>query len=431
MATSRPNEMSLADAARALRDGSLTSVDLVTACLERIDSREDVVGAWECVDRDGALAEARRRDATSGDGVLHGIPIAVKDIIDTVDMATTCGSPIYRDRRPQWDASCVALARRAGAIPLGKTVSTEFAYFAPGKTANPRNPAHTPGGSSSGSAAAVADMMVPAAFGTQTAASIIRPASYCGVVGYKPSFATFSLAGVKAFAESFDTLGLITRTVEDAALMRAALLGVVPPPSLNGHGRAPRIGVCRTSHWMEAEPATQAAIAGAAEAFARAGAHVGEATLPQWFEGLVDLHKLMMAYEAARSLAYEYDRHGAMLSPQLRALIELGMRQPREAYAAACADARRGRDELALRMSAWDVLLTPSAKGEAPRGLDATGDPVFSRMWTLLQVPSVTLPGMTGPSGLPVGVQLVGALGEDDTLLSLAKWAESAIAAAH
>jgi Asp-tRNA(Asn)/Glu-tRNA(Gln) amidotransferase A subunit family amidase len=424
----RANELGLAEAARAIREGSLTCVGLLEACLERIDARDKLIAAWECIDPDGAMAEARRLDKMKPDGLLHGIPLAVKDVIDTADMATRCGSAIYDGRRPRWDASCVALVRRAGAIPLGKTVSTEFAYFAPGKTANPRNPAHTPGGSSSGSAAAVADMMVPGGFGTQTAASIIRPAAYCGVVGYKPSFGEFSLAGIKPFAESFDTLGLITRSVEDLTLLRAALLGQFSAPALEWKGRAPRIGLCRTLYWHHAEAATQRAIEDAAETLARSGAHVDDATLPQSFDALVDTHKLMMAYEAARSLAYEYDAHGARLSPQLKALIEEGMRCPREAYVKACMDARRARDELALRTQSWDALLTPSATAEAPRGLGSTGDPLFGRMWTLLHVPCITLPGMLGPAGMPIGVQLVGAFGGDEQLLALAKWAAPLIA---
>jgi amidase len=420
------NQLGLFEAAQAIRAGKISSTDLVQACLDRIAQREPELHAWAWLDPDAALAAARQADQQPVRGPLHGLPIAVKDIIDTTDMPTECGSPIYRGRRPSNDAACVAMARRSGAVVLGKTITTEFAYFAPGPTANPRNLAHTPGGSSSGSAAAVADTLVPAAFGTQTAASLIRPASFCGVVAYKGSFGEFSLAGIKPFAASFDTLGVITRHVIDAQWMRWAMLGI---PAAEADTKAwegtPRIGVCHTPWWQQADPDCQAVIEVAALQLARKGAKVSQATLPSHFGQLADTHKLIMAYEAAQSLCFEHDRFPDKLSPQLQSLLEDGLQISRARYLAAQQLAATARHEFQAWKIDWDILLTPSAVGTAPRGLHATGDPLFSRMWTLLGVPSVTVPGYTGQLGLPIGVQLIGDFREDDKLLAMARWVEA------
>ena len=410
--------------ADAVRQGRLRSVDLVQACLERIAEREPLVHAWAWLDPEAALARARELDRRPPSGPLHGVPIAVKDIIDTVDMPTECGSPIYRGRRPDWDASCVALARRSGALVLGKTVSTEFAYFAPGPTANPRNLLHTPGGSSSGSAAAVADGMVPAGFGTQTAASVTRPASFCGVVGYKASLGDFNLAGIKSFAPSFDSLGSLTRDVADAQWLRSALLGESLSLDNSVWSGAPRIGLCRTPWWEQADPDCQRAIESAAQQLARGGAVISEAVLPPPFGQLAQHHKTIMAWEAARSLAFEYDTHKGQLSPQLRQLLDDGLAIERSVYLGVMDAMAAAKTIFEDWMHPWDVLLAPSAMGAAPAGLHATGDPLFSRMWTLLGVPSVTLPGATARNGLPVGVQLVCRFRDDEQLLAIARWAE-------
>jgi Asp-tRNA(Asn)/Glu-tRNA(Gln) amidotransferase A subunit family amidase len=420
-------DLGLFEMAEAVRQGQLRSVDLVEACLERIARREAQVHAWAWLDPAAALASARQRDQQPPAGPLHGVPIAVKDIMDTVDMPTGYGSPIYQRNRPSWDASCVAMARRAGAVILGKTVSTEFAYFAPGSTANPRNLLHTPGGSSSGSAAAVADGMVPAGFGTQTAASVTRPASYCGVVGYKASLGGFNLAGIKAFAPAFDSLGTLTRDVHDAQWLRWALLGKPGSPDGGMRSTTPRIGICRTPWWAGADPDCQRAIESAAQALAAAGALVADVELPVHFDQLATHHKTLMAYEAAHSLAFEYDSHKAALSPQLRQLIEDGMAVRREQYLATQQIAALAREQFAHWMNDWDALLAPSATGAAPLGLYATGDPLFSRMWTLLGLPSVTLPGASAANGLPIGVQLICRIGEDEQLLATARWAEPLI----
>src|SRR6516162_8852421 len=278
METAMPDLRSLTarDAARQIAERRITAEELAAACLDRIAAHEAVVGAWQYLDREAALAAARRRDAEPPSGPLHGVPIAVKDLIDTVDMPTAYGSSIYRGHRPAADASCVALVRAAGAVVLGKTVTTEFACFTPGHTANPRNPAHTPGGSSSGSAAAVADGMVPLAFGSQTAGSIIRPAAFCGCIGYKPSFGVLPRAGAKMLADSLDTIGAMARDVEDAAFFAGVLSERPALRHLAMPGKAPRFGLYRTPMWDEAEPATAAALDTAREALEREGAAVAE-----------------------------------------------------------------------------------------------------------------------------------------------------------
>src|SRR6516164_8047519 len=300
-----PRSLTVREAARQIAERRLTAEALAAAYLDRIEARETMVGAWQYLDRERALADARRRDAEPTRGPLHGIPIAVKDLIDTVDMPTAYGSSIYRGHRPAADASCVALARAAGAVVLGKTVTTEFAAFTPGKTANPRNPAHTPGGSSSGSAAAVADGMAPLAFGTQTAGSIIRPAAYCGCIGYKPSFGLINRAGVKPLADSLDTLGLFAGNVADAAFFagvlaeRPALRHLAPP------AQPPIFGLCRTPMWDAAEPETAAALDRGRAALEAVGAEVEELAVAPEHRGLNAAQDTIMGYEMAQALADE------------------------------------------------------------------------------------------------------------------------------
>ncbi len=426
---SEPHTLGLFAAAQAIREGRLRAVDLVQSCLDRIGAREPQIHAWAWLDPAAALAAAQAVDRLPARGPLHGVPIAVKDIIDTVDMPTECGSPIYRGRRPGADASCVALARRAGALVLGKTVTTEFAYFAPGPTANPHRLQHTPGGSSSGSAAAVADCMVPAGFGTQTAASVTRPASFCGVTGYKSSLGEFSLAGIKPFAASFDSLGSLTRGVVDAQWLRWALLGEQHAIDAACITAAPRVGLCHTPWWDQAAPDCQHALDSVARQLSTRGASVSAADLPAHFAGLDQVHKTIMAYEAARSLAFENDRHHDTLSPQMRRLLADGMAVERAQYLGALETGAAAQREFADWRSRWDVLLSPSAVGEAPAGLGATGDPLFSRMWTLLGVPTVTLPLGRGATGLPIGVQLIGGMRGDEHLLACARWVEDHVSA--
>jgi amidase len=424
-----PTSLSVREAAREIAARRLGAEEYAAAWLDVIASREKTVGAWQYLDREQALAAARRRDRQGSGGPLHGIPIAVKDLLDTADMPTTYGSPIYASHRPAADASCVALARAAGAVVLGKTVTTEFAAFTPGKTANPHNPAHTPGGSSSGSAAALAAGMVPLAFGTQTAGSIIRPACYCGVVGYKPSFGLIARAGVKALADSLDTIGCMARSVEDAAFFigvltdRRALREVSAP-------LPPRFGICPTPVWEEAEPAAVAALDQARAALLAAGAEVADVAVPVEHRGLAAAQDTIMRFEMARSLAWEREERAAELSPALARMLDAGITIGPDDYDAAKAEVAAARARLDEFFGEHAVILVPAAPGEAPAGLGNTGNPVFNRMWTALGVPCVTLPVRRGERGLPTGVQLVGRLGDDARLMASARFAERALAEA-
>jgi Asp-tRNA(Asn)/Glu-tRNA(Gln) amidotransferase A subunit family amidase len=414
------NTLSAVEAARQIAAKKITSEALVRDCLERIAAREDEVAAWEYLDRDAALEQARAADAGPSRGLLHGLPVGVKDLIDTVDMPTAYGTPVYAGHRPAWDAACVALTRAAGGIVIGKTVTTEFAGMYPGKTRNPRHPGHTPGGSSSGSAAAVADYMVPLAFGTQTAGSVIRPAAFCGVVGYKPSFGLISRVGVKALSDTLDTVGTIARTVPDAALLAAAVSGRAD--LLVGRPLAAplRVGICRTYEWKQALPETVAAFERAAETLAAAGITVKEIKLPPTYANLVQAQSDIQLTEQAQSLAHERLRHWPRLSERLRGNLDAGLKVAHERYDAAQTLARNCRRSLTEVFADCDVLLAPSAPGAAPEGLAMTGDPLFSRIWTLLRVPCVSIPVAAAANGLPVGLQVIGAFGSDAQTLAAA-----------
>jgi Asp-tRNA(Asn)/Glu-tRNA(Gln) amidotransferase A subunit family amidase len=356
------------------------------------------------------------------------LPIGVKDIIDTVDMPTEHGSPIYRGNRPFADAACIALLRSAGATMLGKTVTTEFANRFPGATVNPHNPSHTPGGSSSGSAAAVADFQVPAALGTQTGGSVIRPSAFCGVIGYKPSFGEFSRSGIKLQCHNLDTLGLLCRDLDDVALLRAALIAM-PLRKVDRTSAVPRIGLCRTPAWDAAEPATQRLIESTAARLGAAGAKVSEVSFAPAFADILEHHRRVFNFEAARNYAYEYERHHEQVSQVLRdTVLRPGRELPLSAYVEALETAERFRAHLDDIFAEVDLLLTPSAAGEAPEGLGSTGDPSFNGLWTLGWTPCVTLPAGNGPRGLPLGIQLIGKRFEDEALLDKAAWVERHIA---
>ncbi len=420
--------LSATDAARLIAAGSITSEQLVSACLDRIAARDGEIGAWAHCDPEAAIAQARAVDRAGAKGVLGGVPVGFKDVVDSADMPSEYNSPIYRGYRPRADAACVALVRRAGGIVLGKTVTTEFAWRVPAHTRNPHNPAHTPGGSSSGSAAAVADFMVPLAFGTQTGGSTIRPAAFCGIVGYKPSFGAINRAGLKALAESLDTIGILARTVEDCALLAHAVSARVLPDFAAGIARAPRIGLCRTARWRDASPDTQALLEASAARLSRKGAAVREFDLPGDFDRLYEDQVLIMNYEGAHALAWERLQQAELLSDDLRETFAAAQATPREKYEEAMRHARRCRALLAACFADCDVLLTPSAPGEAPAGITSTGSSLFNRTWTLLGVPCVTLPAGRGASGLPLGVQLVAGYDEDRRLLLSAEWARRALA---
>jgi Asp-tRNA(Asn)/Glu-tRNA(Gln) amidotransferase A subunit family amidase len=413
--------------AQKVASGELSCQAVVQAYLDRAQERQPVVQAFCSLDADFALAQARRLDARglSGSfgplGALHGLPLGVKDLLDSADLPTTYGSPLYAGHRPQSDAAAVALCRDAGAVVLGKTVSTELAYFHPGPTRNPHALTHTPGGSSSGSAAAVADGQVPLALGTQTAGSIIRPAAFCGVVGFKPSWGRVPLAGAKSLSPSQDVVGGFARTVRDVALLGATLLSD-PRLLLDGSAPpAPRIGLCRTAQWPLAGADTQRAVHQATAALAPWAVAWGEVEgedLPD----LVDTQKGVMAFEMARALSHERCQWGDRLSPPLQALMAQGMALTGADHQRLLHHTAAARRRVLALFERFDVLLAPSAIGQAPAGLEATGDPVFCRGWTLLGLPSVHLPFTTGSQGLPLGLQLVAAHGQDHRLLAFAQW---------
>lgn len=418
-----PSALTAAEAVAALHAGALTAEALVRACLERIAAEEPRVRAWQHLEPERALEQARRVDATRPRPPLAGLPVGVKDIIDTADMPTECGSPVRRGRRPAADAACVTALRASGAVVLGKTVTTEFALYTPGKTRNPHDPARTPGGSSSGSAAAVADAMVPVALGTQTAGSIIRPAAFCGIFGFKPTFGLLPVRGVFPLCPSLDTLGVFARSLDDLPLLSAAMGARIAAPRRDV---PPRVGVCRTEQWPVAGPEVRRLLEETAARLSAAGARVSELELPAAFDGLPRVQETIMAVEAARSLAAEGGRE--LLSERLRALVAAGEATAPGAYQAALERASSCRRALPAALGAVDVLLTPSTPGEAPVGLDGTGDPAFNRIWTLLHVPCVHLPISRGPAGLPLGVQLVGRAGGDGALLAVAGWIHERLA---
>lgn len=421
--------LSATELAAQLQQRSLSAESVVEAFQERIAEREPVLNAWTALAGEAALARARELDRGPILGPLHGLPIGAKDLFDTVDLPTAYGSPIYAGQQPLADAAPVALARAAGAVILGKTVTTEFATYQPGPTRNPHHLDHTPGGSSSGSAAAVADRMTPLAFGSQTAASIIRPASFCGVVGYKPSFGRLTRAGVKSLAESLDTIGGFGTSVDDVGLLLGALSGdasLITLPTLHS---APRIGLFHTA-WDQTRPETRAAMVLAHKALSRVGARVVEAKVPERCAAMAQTHVEVMAYEAARALAFERQAHRTQLSPGLAQMLDAGAAMSYEQYRGLKEAAELARQDLLALFGDYDVLLAPSAAGVAPLAASGTGDPLFCRMWSLFGLPCVHLPFASGPLGLPVGLQVVAPFNEDTRCLSMAKWVHERLVAA-
>ena len=395
--------------------------DLLEACLERIAARDPVVHAFAFHDA------AAVRAVTPGEGPLHGIPVGVKDVLDTGDMPSAYGSPIWTGWRPRADSAPVAWTRAAGGVVIGKTVTTEFATRKPGPTVNPANLGHTPGGSSSGSAAGVADGMFPVAFGTQTAGSVIRPAAYCGVVGYKPSFGMISRIGMKIMSDSLDTVGVMARSVSDCAFFAGAVAGRDLGDPDTASGGAPRIGICRSPTWDVAAPETQALLSRVGSALSRAGAAVTSRELPASFDALKTAHPIIMNAESARALGWELATHAEDLSEGLRERMAFGLNQTEAALAGAYDVFARTQRGFPEAMADLDVLVTPSAPGEAPAGLEWTGDPAFNFIWTSLHVPCVTVPAGTGPNGLSSGHSIVGRRGEDRAVLAWARWIQAAL----
>ncbi|MDX1710194.1 MAG: amidase [Rhodovibrionaceae bacterium] len=429
--------LSAAKAVAEMRAGRLQSEALLDACLAVVDQREGEVQAWTALDRDHARAQARTADEAhrigASLGPLHGLPVGVKDIIDTRALPTENGTPFCRGRQPGRDASVVAQLQQAGAYVMGKTVTTELAVYSPGKTRNPHDPGRTPGGSSSGSAAAVAAGMVPAALGSQTNGSVIRPASFCGVVGYKPTHGLMSRTGVLSQSPFLDTLGVFAGSVEDAALLAGSLMTydpldpdmvAAPPPALyeiccEEPPLSPRFAFVEGPGWPKCEETTREAFSELAEALGELCQPVG---LSERFDKGVDLHRTIMLADLAKSFAAFYERDASLLSDTLRGMIEEGQK-------IAAVDYNRARewrviynDALDELFDEVDAILTPATLGEAPQGLEATGDPTCCTLWTFCGTPAISLPLLEGPNGMPLGVQLVGRRGDDARLLRTARW---------
>lgn len=417
----------------SIRSGSVSSVEVVGRFLEIIEERESEIKAWEFIDPEYALYQAeqadKRRAEGSNLGPLHGIPVGVKDIFDTFDMPTENGTVLHRGRRPSSDAFSVSLLRGAGAVILGKTVTAELAYYAPGKTTNPHNPAHTPGGSSSGSAAAVAAGMVPLAIGTQTNGSVIRPASFCGVIGFKPTHGTISRSSVLHQSWHLDQVGVFANSVEDAALAADVLMTFDPADQsmrpfakmrlLNFLSSGPDLGkiaFVRSPVWSNAEQWMMEEF----ESFAGKVEDTAEVELPKSFDEAVEMHKTIMEADFAQSFHDLYEQGRESLSPMFRGAVERGRTVTAVAYNRAVESITRFNSELEDIFSEYDIIMTPATAGAAPEGLDTTGSPIFCTIWTLCGVPALSLPLIKSKMGLPVGVQLVGRRQEDARLLSAA-----------
>ena len=436
-AASRILHSSALDIAEAVRGGSIDAVEIMQAFLDRIAAVDPAVQAWAHLDPKWAMSQAEAADNARREGrtlgPLHGLPVAVKDIFDTKDLPTEDGTVLHAGRKPSEDAAAVTRLRAAGGVVLGKTVTTELAMYAPGKTRNPHDPSRTPGGSSSGSAAAVASYMAPVGLGTQTNGSVIRPGAYCGVYGFKPSHGLISRHRILQLSRPLDQIGVFARSVEDAALVAESLIGYdehdpdtrpgpVPPllaTCLEEPPVTPALAFVRTPIWEQAEESTH-------EAFEEIVDHLGETIeevkLPQQFNDGINVHRTLLEADLARSFEQEYARGKDRLSPVMREMIERGKTVLAVDYNEALSRIGPLTTLLNAIFHKYDAILTPASTGEAPEGLDSTGSPVFCTLWTLCGVPAITLPLMTGPSGMPLGVQLVGAKGDDARLLRTARW---------
>ena len=428
----KPSDLTACEALELIRRKKLGVLELLDSCLSRIEALEPEINAWKFLAPEAARDRAKKLDNSDPDSSLHGIPLGVKDVIDTADMPSGYGSPIYEHYRPMADAACVAVAKREGAIILGKTVTTEFACGSTARTSNPLNINYTSGGSSAGSCAAVAAKMIPVSFGTQSASSTIRPASYCGLVGMRPSMGVISVAGFKYFNGSFDTIGLLARSVDDVELLWTSQLDVRFKPGTRP-GKAPKILACYPT-WMEGcEPSAREAIEKTATTMASAGAQVDLLELPAEYADLPELHYEIQRFETARSYAHEYETAADRLDWRVRKTVEEGMKIGGDRYIEMTKRAQKLRHEFASLMGDADAIMTNAAPGEALQnwwllGDDfKMGDPRQSRAWTLLHLPTVTVPALIGPQGLPVGVQFLSPFGSDQALLGVARWAESVL----
>jgi Asp-tRNA(Asn)/Glu-tRNA(Gln) amidotransferase A subunit family amidase len=434
----------LSNTIAALRDGAVSALDVTEACLARIAEVDPAIEAWTFLDPEHARAQARELDEARANGrplgPLHGIPIGVKDIFDTNDMPTEDGTVLHAGRQPIHDCTVVSLLRQAGAVIMGKTVTTELALFGPGKTRNPHDPKRTPGGSSSGSAAAVGSGMVPLALGSQTNGSTIRPASFCGVVGYKPTHGLISRRGVLQLSRTLDHVGVFAGSVADAAFLAEILMTYDAAdadmrPQARPHLSAmaaeepplpPKLAFAKTPVWDQAEPDTQEAFA---ELMEMLGDGAVEVELPSPFANAVELQRIIQDAEVAVNFAPEYEQGRDRLSARLQKIIEHGQQVPAGDYIRALARIPLLNITLDEIFDRYDAILTPAAPGEAPLGIESTGNPAFCTAWTLLGTPAITLPLLRGSNGMPIGVQLVGLRGNDARLLRTAQWLSDRVAA--
>jgi Asp-tRNA(Asn)/Glu-tRNA(Gln) amidotransferase A subunit family amidase len=422
----------LVEVAAALREGRVSSHVYTEQLLARIRERDPAIDAWVTLDEARALrlaVECDARRASGADlGPLHGVPVGMKDIVATADLPTEMGSPIFKGHRPERDAVLVERLRHAGGFVLGKTVTTEFAFMQPGKTRNPWRATHTPGGSSSGSAAAVAAGCVPLALGTQTNGSVIRPAAFCGVVGFKPSFGLLPYAGTLQFSETLDQPGTFTRTVADAALAAAALgESEALDPEVRGLDRAPRLGVLAQFPWNQTDPAMARHLDATLDRLRADGAVVEVIDLPGPFAEARAVHRTIMFHEAARLLRPHLEARRNLLSATLVDALVEGAAIPADAYRAAHAKRAALIERAHDLFEPWDAILSPPAPGAAPASLATTGDPSFCTLWTLLGAPAITVPSGLSAEGLPFGLQIACDVRGDDRLLRLARWCEAAL----
>jgi Asp-tRNA(Asn)/Glu-tRNA(Gln) amidotransferase A subunit family amidase len=417
--------LSALDLARRIEAGDITPAVVLDKCAEVIAAREDEVGAFIALDLDAA--RRRAQDPAVATGPLRGLPVGVKDILDTVDFPTGYGTTFHHGHKAATDAALVSMIRRAGGNIVGKTVTTELAHMRPGKTRNPHNPAHTPGGSSSGSAAAVAAGMLPVSVGSQTGGSVIRPAAYCGVAGFKPSYKLLPTVGMKCFSWHLDTAGLFAAGVADVAFAAAAITGRDLRVD-QGTPAAPKILLLRTHIWDQASEDMRRAVETTARAAESAGAKVSDVDMPQILQDAWDAHGTVQDYEAYRALAWEYDNHRDELGPMLRGLLDAAASIDPDTYDAARRITKRARQALGDLMNGADVILTPSAPSAAPHSLASTGPATFNRLWTLMGTPCVNIPGLRDDTGLPLGVQVVGRFGQDRGALEAARFVELALA---
>jgi Asp-tRNA(Asn)/Glu-tRNA(Gln) amidotransferase A subunit family amidase len=435
------NLLSACDAREAIEQGILSSQELVAACFARIDELEDSIGAWTQLDKDIAMAQARKADEFRASGLaigaLHGLPIGIKDIIDTSDYATELGTVLHKDRKPGKDATLVALLKEAGAIILGKTVTTELAVFSPGKTRNPHNTEHTPGGSSSGSAAAVSAAMVPLAVGTQTNGSVIRPASYCGIYGFKPSFARISRHGVLQQSTPLDTVGVFARSLEDLALIADVLMRYdaqdadmhpLAPPCISrvmaeAPPSEPIFAFVRTPVWDAVDQVTKDGFRELIEAANEKKAKtIDIVDMPSGFADLHEDHRKVMEHDLAQSFANEYAEGKSQLSAVLREMIERGQQVSDSDYQSSVAKIDTYNNALGEIFELYDAIITPSTPGPAPAGIEATGSPVMNTIWTFCGTPAINLPLLQSQEGLPFGVQLIAEKNNDARLFRTSRW---------